>query len=157
MKFLDRIFYQDVVEERSGNNCCAYALCDKEIKIKSTKYRISCNFNKVFEISERNKETFAKMKSKFFFRKMPFYEIKSSNIEKYCSDICYRRSMFVLGQLDSTPIWLRYQDDFNPDNIELLFDEIGLPGKRYRKYESVARNFLRKSPLKLLRPNCESL
>ena len=37
--------------------------------------------------------------------------------------------MFVLGQLDSTPIWLRYQDDFNPDDIELLFDEIGLPGK----------------------------
>ena len=30
LKNVDQMFYQDIVEERSGNGCCGYLLCDKE-------------------------------------------------------------------------------------------------------------------------------
>ena len=30
LKNVDQMFYQDIVEERSGNDCCGYLLCDKE-------------------------------------------------------------------------------------------------------------------------------
>lgn len=67
----------------------------------SSKFRISCSFNKVFEVDERN---------------------------KYCSDVCYRRSTFVAFQLDESPLWLRDEAKMKKDEIELLWDDIGLPG-----------------------------
>ena len=63
-------------------------------------FSISCSFNKVFETTERN---------------------------KYCSDQCYRRSCFVQGQLDTSPLWIR-DPTTNENEIELLWDSIGLPG-----------------------------
>ena len=67
----------------------------------SSKFRISCSFNKVFEVDERN---------------------------KYCSDVCYRRSTFVAFQLDESPLWLRDEQKMKNHKIELLWDDIGLPG-----------------------------
>lgn len=101
LRWIDPTFYQDIVEERSGNNVCGYALCGERVNTHSSKFRISCSFNKVFEVDERN---------------------------KYCSDVCYRRSTFVAFQLDESPLWLRDEAKIKKDQIELLWDDIGLPG-----------------------------
>jgi len=101
LRWIDPTFYQDIVEERSGNNVCGYALCGESVNTHSSKFRISCSFNKVFEVDERN---------------------------KYCSDVCYRRSTFVAFQLDESPLWLRDEAKMKKDEIELLWDDIGLPG-----------------------------
>ena len=88
-------------------------LCDKCPSNEKQQYRISISYNKVFEIEER---------------------------KKYCSDVCFRRSLFVLGkfeakrvfinvtlgQVDSKPLWLR---EGERRNFEFLTDNIGLPGK----------------------------
>merc|ERR1712037_243562 len=55
LRWIDPTFYQDIVEERSGNNVCGYALCGKCVNTHSSKFRIACSFNKVFEVDERNK------------------------------------------------------------------------------------------------------
>merc|ERR1712037_913265 len=55
LRWIDPTFYQDIVEERSGNNVCGYALCGKCVNTHLSKFRISCSFNKVFEVDERNK------------------------------------------------------------------------------------------------------
>ena len=95
LKYLDRVFYQDVVEERSGNSCCAYALCENEIKVKSTKFRISCNFNKVFEISERNKDriiTEINISYRHFVKKISYARKLLLQNNKHMNDLS---SMFV--------------------------------------------------------------
>ena len=68
---VDPMFYQDIVEERSGNGYCGYLNCSNTPSNDKQQYRISITYNKVFEIDER---------------------------KKYCSDVCFRRSMFLLGE-----------------------------------------------------------
>ena len=38
LKNVDQMFYQDIVEERSGNDCCGYLLCDKECIYMCTRF-----------------------------------------------------------------------------------------------------------------------
>ena len=40
LKNVDQMFYQDIVEERSGNDCCGYLLCDKECIYMYTRFAL---------------------------------------------------------------------------------------------------------------------
>ena len=73
------MFYQDIVEERSGNGYCGYLNCSNTPSNDKQQYRISITYNKVFEIDER---------------------------KKYCSDVCFRRSMFLLGKVFCEPVFI---------------------------------------------------
>ena len=76
---VDPMFYQDIIEERSGNGYCGYLHCSNTPSNEKQQYRISITFNKVFEIDER---------------------------KKYCSDVCFRRSMFLLGKMIDLNLFL---------------------------------------------------
>ena len=58
-------------------------------------FRISCNYNKVFDIEER---------------------------KKFCSDVCFRRSMFILGRFYFVIFFIRLEMYRNfPFSLILIF------------------------------------
>ena len=69
LKFLDFVFYGDMVEERSGNCFCGYPICGNKFKPRASKYRISCTYNKVK--GSIKWQIFAK--NQFFFDKLKFW------------------------------------------------------------------------------------
>ncbi|CAI4225974.1 unnamed protein product [Auanema sp. JU1783] len=81
LPYLDRLSWDDVVEERSIAKTCGFPLCDNEnIPIQTQTYYIDRREKKIFEANkERN---------------------------KFCSSNCFQRSAFVKAQLDEHPLWI---------------------------------------------------
>lgn len=73
--------YQDAVEERAILLLCGYPLCNKKItQMPKQKYHICMKTKKVYDITHR---------------------------KQYCSNACYRASVFLKAQLWDGPLWLR--------------------------------------------------
>lgn len=73
--------YEDAVEERAILLLCGYPLCNKKItQMPKQKYHICMKTKKVYDITHR---------------------------KQYCSNACYRASMFLKTQLWDGPLWLR--------------------------------------------------
>lgn len=86
---INQSHYDDIVEERSVAKICGYSLCDTAlIEIPKQQYIIAAKQNKVFDITER---------------------------KKFCSNKCYKASLYLKEQLLNTPLWIRKEDDVIPD------------------------------------------
>nr|XP_022904104.1 RNA polymerase II subunit B1 CTD phosphatase Rpap2 [Onthophagus taurus] len=102
LKYINPEYYQDVVEERSLAKLCGYSLCGKKIPdMPKQKYIILSKANKVYEITDR---------------------------KNYCSNYCYKASLHVKKQLDSSPLWLRNHNETSMLNL-LPSSETGSPGE----------------------------
>lgn len=76
---------------------CGYPLCDITLAdIPKQQYIISRTQNKVFDITER---------------------------KKFCSNKCYKSSVYLKEQILTTPLWVRKEDDILPEFKLLSFDE----------------------------------
>lgn len=98
---MNQAHYDDIIEERSISVLCGYPLCDKTLTdIPKQQFIISRAQNKVFDITER---------------------------KKYCSNECYRASVYLREQILTTPLWVRKDDDIIPEFKLLSFkdEEIG--------------------------------
>lgn len=94
---LNQAHYDDIVEERSISMLCGYPLCDITLAdIPKQQYIISKTQNKVFDITER---------------------------KKFCSNKCYKSSVYLKEQILTTPLWVRKEDDILPEFKLLSFDE----------------------------------
>jgi RNA polymerase II-associated protein 2 len=104
---LVRIFqptdYDDLLEERNIAGNCGYALCPnpKRTIAGAGEFKLRNAGRKDFDI------------------------VKTKDLEKWCSDDCARRALYVRVQLGETPAWER---DNNPGfRIELLGEDESLP------------------------------
>lgn len=76
---------------------CGYPLCDITLAdIPKQQYIISKTQNKVFDITER---------------------------KKFCSNKCYKSSVYLKEQILTTPLWVRKEDDILPEFKLLSFDD----------------------------------
>lgn len=89
--------YEDIVEERSITKICGYPLCDLPITtIPKQQYIISRAQNKVYDITER---------------------------KRYCSNECYKSSLYLKEQILITPLWVRKENDIIPEFKLLSFEK----------------------------------
>lgn len=78
---------------------CGYPLCDTKLgEVPKHQFKISLSQKKVFDITER---------------------------KSYCSNKCYKSSIFLKEQVLTSPLWIRKEDDVLPDFKLLSFDEKG--------------------------------
>ncbi|CAG0922416.1 unnamed protein product [Notodromas monacha] len=79
--------FEDITEERAYvENLCGYPPCHKCLgSIPKQDYKISGRLRAILNIKER---------------------------KKYCSSHCYRSAEFIKQQLDTSPVWLRDENDF---------------------------------------------
>ncbi|CAN7939138.1 unnamed protein product, partial [Ixodes hexagonus] len=130
--------YQDAVEERAIVLLCGYPLCNIKIaQMPKQKYHICMKSKKVYDITHR---------------------------KQFCSDTCYRASMFLKAQLWDGPLWLRdeadslgkytlYQDQRHQPQSDGRGDEIDLGHRRITKKEVVEDAQVEKpQPKELLKP-----
>lgn len=97
MIHLNQSHYDDIVEERSIVRLCGYPLCDITLTdVTKQQYVISRIQNKVFDITER---------------------------KKFCSNKCYKSSLYLKEQILTTPLWVRKDDDMIPEFKLLSLDE----------------------------------
>lgn len=130
--------YQDAVEERAIVFLCGYPLCDNKIaQVPKQKYHICMKSKKVYDITHR---------------------------KQFCSDTCYRASMFLKAQLWDGPLWLRdeaetlgkytlYQDQRHQPPSDGRGDAIDLGHRRITKKEVTEEVEVKKpQPKELLKP-----
>ena len=81
-RYIDRLRYADVVEERSEvQRVCGYPLCNGALgPITHQKYHISLADKKVYDITQR---------------------------KRYCSERCYLASSWYEKELSEAPVWAR--------------------------------------------------
>lgn len=95
--YIDQSHYNDIVEERAITSLCGYPFCHVTLgEIPKQKYHISVAQNKVYDITER---------------------------KSFCSNKCYKSSLFLREQILTTPLWVRKDDDIYPKIKLLSFDE----------------------------------
>lgn len=76
---------------------CGYPLCKHVLdEIPKQQYTISTTQNKVYDITER---------------------------KKFCSNKCYKSSVYLKEQLLDTPLWIRKEDDIITEFKLLSFDD----------------------------------
>ncbi|KAL8699094.1 MAG: hypothetical protein Q9201_006200 [Fulgogasparrea decipioides] len=77
--------YDALVEERNINRRCGYTLCPRENRHQNTngKYRIIIDKQKDFKF------------------------VETKELEKWCSDECARRALYLRVQLNKEPAWTR--------------------------------------------------
>ncbi|CAG9535073.1 unnamed protein product [Cercopithifilaria johnstoni] len=94
---LDQSSWMEVIEERYLGRMCGFPLCTNPVEVKnSQKYRIDLKNKKVFE--------------------------RSAEIDKFCCEDCFLRSVAVRAQLETEPLWIRGNErvkvfDLNATNI----------------------------------------
>lgn len=105
---INRSHYDDIVEERSIVRLCGYPLCDHTLTdVPKQQYVVSRTKNKVYDITER---------------------------KKFCSNKCYKSSIYLQEQILTTPLWVRKEDDVLPEFKLLSLDE-----KKTEKAENCAK------------------
>lgn len=94
---INQAHYDDIIEERSIIKLCGYPVCDNALgNIPKQQYIIASSQNKVYDITER---------------------------KKFCSNKCYRSSVYLKEQILTTPLWVRKDDDIIPEFKLLSFDD----------------------------------
>lgn len=94
---MNQAHYDDIVEERFISSLCGYPLCTNAIgEVPKQQYQISTALNKVFDITER---------------------------KKFCTNKCFKSSVYLKEQLLTTPLWVRKEDDVLPEFKLLSFDD----------------------------------
>lgn len=94
---INQSHYDDIVEERAITKLCGYPLCDVQLEeMPKQQYKISLTTNKVFDISER---------------------------KSFCSNKCYKSSLYLKEQILTTPLWIRKNDDVLPEFKLLSLDD----------------------------------
>lgn len=97
MIHINQAHYDDIVEERSIVKLCGYPLCDITLTdVPKQQYVISRTKNKVYDITER---------------------------KKFCSNKCYKSSVYLKEQILTTPLWVRKEDDVIPEFKLLSLDD----------------------------------
>lgn len=97
MIHINQSHYDDIVEERAIVKLCGYPLCDDSLKtIPKQQFIISTAQNKVYDITER---------------------------KKFCSNKCFKSSVYLREQILTSPLWVRREDDILPEFKLLSFDE----------------------------------
>ena len=92
MQHINKCHMEDVIEERSIEKLCGYALCKKPLTvIINQRYHISTKRNKVYDVSRR---------------------------KSFCSSYCYGAMNYLLEQMLTSPLWLR--DDEQIPEFRLL-------------------------------------
>lgn len=99
LNFITQAHYDDIVAERAVDGKCGYVVCtnslEKNISQKTQTHRICSKTNTVLELAER---------------------------KKFCSELCYTHSNYLQGQILTSPLWLREEND---KKVSYLFkDEI---------------------------------
>lgn len=101
LKYLSLNHLEDIIEERSIVKQCGYPICNGVIKMSpKQQYAISTKSNKVYDITER---------------------------KKFCTDKCYKASIFVKEQMLRSPLWLRDKEVI-PEFKLLAWEAAGVPG-----------------------------
>lgn len=96
---MNQSHYDDIVEERSITKLCGYPICDITITdVPKQQYIISRAQNKVYDITER---------------------------KKFCSNKCYKSSLYLREQILTTPLWVRKEDDVIPEFKLLSLNDKG--------------------------------
>lgn len=105
MQYINKCHMEDVIEERSIEKLCGYALCNKPLTMVVTqRYHISTKRNKVYDVSRR---------------------------KSFCSSFCYGATNYLLDQMHVSPLWLREEDQvtefhFLPDTHKTVAN---IPGE----------------------------
>lgn len=85
---INQAYYNDIIVERAITKLCGYPLCLEELgEQPKQQYKISLVHNKVYDITER---------------------------KDYCSNVCYKASLYLKEQILTTPLWVRKSDDTIP-------------------------------------------
>ena len=94
--------YDALIEERNINKTCGYVLCPRPNRLQSTnaKYRIIYNRGKGSDALRVVEKTY---------------------LEKWCSDECGRRALYIKVQLNEEPAWMR-DTTFGVGDLVLLDD-----------------------------------
>lgn len=118
---INQSHYDDIVEERAIIKLCGYPLCSEKLgNMPKKQYQISTVRNKVYDITER---------------------------KKFCSNNCYKSSIFLKEQVLTTPLWVRKDEDIIPEfkllsldakNVEERKEEILIIGKELKSIDKEA-------------------
>ncbi|KAJ3662858.1 hypothetical protein Zmor_007198 [Zophobas morio] len=102
LPYINQSHYQDIVEERAISKLCGYPLCSRHIPdMPKKQFYISTKSKKVYDLTDR---------------------------KNYCSNFCYRASIHIKGQIDTSPLWLRKHNEKSHFTL-LNKSEKGLPGE----------------------------
>lgn len=94
---INQSHYDDIIEERSILKLCGYPLCSDMLNnIPKQQYIISSAQNKVYDITER---------------------------KKFCSNKCFKSSVYLREQILTSPLWIRKDEDILPEFKLLSFDD----------------------------------
>ena len=89
--------YDDLIEERNIVHKCGYPLCPLQNKLQPTKAK--------FRVLDKGRRI-----------------VETKQLERFCSDECARRGLWIRVQLNEEPSWLRVGED----------GQVGLGGAEYK-------------------------
>ena len=95
--------YDALIEERNIDNKCGYVLCPRSNKFEDNKARF-----RILQSAAKGADAFK--------------VVESQMLEKWCSDQCAKRALYIRVQLNEEPAWKR-ADNFGSD-IVLLEDTL---------------------------------
>ncbi|XP_055643827.1 putative RNA polymerase II subunit B1 CTD phosphatase RPAP2 homolog [Toxorhynchites rutilus septentrionalis] len=85
LRDINQSHFEDVIVERAIDRLCGYPLCEKKLEnIPSQQFVISLSKKKVYDITER---------------------------KNFCSGDCFKSANYIKGQMLTSPLWLRNQED----------------------------------------------
>jgi hypothetical protein len=114
--------YDSLVTERNNEDLCGYGLCPR--KNRRDDYGKGQSFR--FKYGAKGSGPGGRGRSVDI--------VSSDNIEKWCSDQCAERALYIRVQLGEKPVWERRANDTQAKNIQLL--EEGRAKSRKLKAES---------------------
>ncbi|OQD75495.1 hypothetical protein PENDEC_c007G04678 [Penicillium decumbens] len=114
--------YDSLVTERNNEDLCGYGLCPR--KNRKDRYAGGQSFR--FKYGAKGSGPGGRGRSVNI--------VSSDMMEKWCSDQCAERALYIRVQLGEKPVWERRANDTQATNIELL--EEGRPKLRTPKAES---------------------
>lgn len=100
--------YDSLVEERNNEDLCGYGLCPRKNRKES--YGRGQSFR--FRYGAKGTGPGGRGRSVDI--------VPSDNIEKWCSDQCAERALYIRVQLGERPVWERRANDTHAKNIQLL-------------------------------------
>lgn len=83
-EYLNRAYYEDIVDERACIRTCGYVLCSNQLSPQNHPF---------------------KQNQTYHIRKNRVYSVEQR--KKFCSDLCFKHSEFVKQQISTEPIYLR--------------------------------------------------
>ena len=106
--------YDSLIEERNINKQCGYVLCSRPNRQEDTKAKY-----RILHGKKRNNISF----------------VDRHTLERWCSDDCWRRALYIKVQLNEAPAWTR-TESYGGDILLLEDDRNG--GKRHEDDSTLA-------------------